>query len=343
MFRCSRSTVTSLKTTYRYSSSTSGPAPGKRFISGRSIVLTIALGTPAALYFFYPDASRSAPTSSDAPLSPSHFTPATVESTVGSGPNTKLMTLVIPPNLIPQSALGPIWSVFIKDDQIQVERPYTPLYGIDESGRMEFWIKKYPKGEVGRWLHSKAVGDTIELRGPLSTWHWKEDAWDEVIMISGGTGFTPYNQLFHSIITSSSSPKTRFTLLHSSLCPEELPPDELLAPFRRFARDRPDRLRVALHVDQLAGRNSDVVLGRIGRADIEKAAGVSNPPWYAFWRSAAQTPAPRERKIMFLICGPDTMITAIAGPFGRNLSQGPVGGILGELGFSSHQVYKLSS
>lgn len=184
MFRCSRSTVTSLKTTYRYSSSTSGPAPGKRFISGRSIVLTIALGTPAALYFFYPDASRSAPTSSDAPLSPSHFTPATVESTVGSGPNTKLMTLVIPPNLIPQSALGPIWSVFIKDDQIQVERPYTPLYGIDESGRMEFWIKKYPKGEVGRWLHSKAVGDTIELRGPLSTWHWKEDAWDEVIMVN---------------------------------------------------------------------------------------------------------------------------------------------------------------
>lgn len=149
---------------------------------------------------------------------------------------------------------------------------------------------------LGRSHHGEPLAFFVSIRSQFSLS-------DE---ISGGTGFTPYNQLFHSIITSSSSPKTRFTLLHSSLCPEELPPDELLAPFRRFARDRPDRLRVALHVDQLAGRNSDVVLGRIGRADIEKAAGVSNPPWYAFWRSAAQTPAPRERKIMFLICGPDT-------------------------------------
>jgi hypothetical protein len=49
---------------------------------------------------------------------------------------------------------------------------------------MQFWIKKYPHGEVGRWIHSKKVGDDIEIRGPLTTWPWKDDAWDEVVMVS---------------------------------------------------------------------------------------------------------------------------------------------------------------
>jgi cytochrome-b5 reductase len=79
--------------------------------------------------------------------------------------------------------LAPIWSIYIKDDDIQVERPYTPLEGVSEDGRMLFWIKKYEKGEVGRWLHSKNVGDTIEIRGPLKTWLWQEGAWDEVVMV----------------------------------------------------------------------------------------------------------------------------------------------------------------
>lgn len=35
------------------------------------------------------------------------------------------------------------------------------------------------------------------------------------------------------------------------------------------------------------------------------------------------------------------MLAAIAGPFGRNMSQGPVRGILGELGLGSQQVWKL--
>jgi len=79
--------------------------------------------------------------------------------------------------------LAPIWSVYIKDDDIQVERPYTPLEGLDEDGCMKFWVKKYEKGEVGRWLHSKNVGDTIEIRAPLKTWNWKDDPWDDVVMV----------------------------------------------------------------------------------------------------------------------------------------------------------------
>lgn len=142
----------------------------------------------AAVYLFYPDASRSAPTSTKRMLSASHFTPTTVTSNESCGPDTKLLELTVPPHLLPprdspDTHFVPVWSVFIKDDDIQVERPYTPLEGVDEHGRMLFWIKKYPKGEVGRWLHSRNVGEQVELRGPLRTWPWKDDTWDEIVMV----------------------------------------------------------------------------------------------------------------------------------------------------------------
>lgn len=145
----------------------------------------------ASLYFFLPDPSRSAPTSANKPLSASHFTPATVISNEISGPNSKILKLRVPPHLVIRDendpiGFGPIWSVFIKDDDIQVERPYTPLESIDENGNMVFWIKRYPRGEVGRWLHSKQVGDTVELRGPLRTWPWDEDKWDEIVLVGPG-------------------------------------------------------------------------------------------------------------------------------------------------------------
>lgn len=133
-------------------------------------------------YSIWPHRSSS----SESRLAPSYFIHATVVSSQETSSNTKLLTLGIPPELVPaqeEDSLSSIWSIFIKDDEIQVERPYTPLEGIDSLGRMNFWIKRYPSGEVGRWLHSKNVGDTVEIRGPLSTWKWVDDSWDDVIMV----------------------------------------------------------------------------------------------------------------------------------------------------------------
>ena len=119
-------------------------------------------------------------------LSPSRFTPTTLIKSVDVSSNTKLLTLSVPRKLLPHDpgAFSPIWSIFIKDSDIQVERPYTPLEGIDENGHMKLWVKKYQHGEVGRWLHSRQVGDFIEIRGPVQTWStlWQNGHWDEVVM-----------------------------------------------------------------------------------------------------------------------------------------------------------------
>lgn len=130
--------------------------------------------------------SRSAPTSATEPLSPSHFTPLTLTASTACTPYTKLLTFSLPAHLISNEAerrTPPIFSIYVKDSDIQVERPYTPLDGIDAQGRMRFWVKRYQGGEVGRWLHERKVGDVVEVRGPVINWDWKDGVWDEIVMV----------------------------------------------------------------------------------------------------------------------------------------------------------------
>jgi len=166
--------------------SASRPPAQKCALVKSSIAIIGVSSAIAAAYFLLPHPSRSLPTHAEKLLSPSHFTPATLVRSVQTSPDTKLFTLSVPPELIPQDSqqFAPIWSVFIKDDDIQVERPYTPLQGVDENGHMLFWIKKYDRGEVARWLHSKQPGSSIEIRGPLKTWAWKDGTWDDIIMVT---------------------------------------------------------------------------------------------------------------------------------------------------------------
>ena len=163
----------------------------KSRIAAASIALVVGFGA----YLAWPSSSRRASTSSSFPLSPYHFTLATVESSEANplDPSAKLITVRIPRDLLPESSfLQPVYSIYVKDDDIQVERPYTPLFGIEQdgdgTGQATFWVKRYPQGEVGRWLHSKRVGDVLEIRGPVPTWDYAKEMesgkWDEIIMVS---------------------------------------------------------------------------------------------------------------------------------------------------------------
>ncbi|KAF9008747.1 ferredoxin reductase-like protein [Cyathus striatus] len=354
--RVARAPVSKPPHSHKFSTATKtfAASPSRNKVATSAFALAFTVGVAA--YFFLPDQSRAAPTSTNKHLSPAHFTQATVIASEPSGPNTKLITVAIPKHLIPPShdpatcGFSPIWSVCIKDDDIQVERAYTPLHGMNDDGQMQLWIKRYPNGEVGRWLHSKQVGEQIELRGPLMTWMWRDNNWDEVIMISGGTGITPFYQLLHDLKTGSIvSSNTRFTLLHSARTPEELPPPSILWPITNLANENPGKFQFYPFVDTQDGTVppislSNIRVGRIGEAAIRQCLGLAPTvvPWWKKFFIAKTSPADvSQRKVLILVCGPDPMINAIAGPFGRNFSQGPVAGILGSLGFSSNQVRKL--
>lgn len=121
-------------------------------------------------------------------LSPARFSPTTLTLSEDTSETTKLVRLTLPPAVVAGLRdLPPVWSVYVKDSDIQVERPYTPLEGVSDDGTLTFWIRKYPHGEVGRWLHSKAVGDRIEIRGPEQTWSWQEIVYDDVVMVAYNT------------------------------------------------------------------------------------------------------------------------------------------------------------
>lgn len=175
--------------------SSSPDVPKRRFRS-RLVAFTLASAFVGfGTYLVWPSPSRRARVSASLPLSPFHFTPVTVESSEPNplDPTTKIITLRVPPELLPSDkySLRTVHSIYIKDDDIQVERPYTPLYGIEKEGeaigRAVLWIKRYPHGEVGRWLHSKRPSDQVEIRAPVTTWDYVKEMenhkWDEIIMV----------------------------------------------------------------------------------------------------------------------------------------------------------------
>lgn len=171
-----------------------------RTARSRYLLAGLVVWTGIGTYYLFPPSKNQyysvltdTRSGDDAPttLIPAKWSPVSLVASEETSKDTRLLTLSVPRHLIPNtSTTRPIWSIYIKDDDIQVERPYTPLEGIDEDGNIKLWVRKYPKGEVGRWLHSKKPGEHIEIRGPLQTWlHERHPGeWDEIIMVGGFVG-----------------------------------------------------------------------------------------------------------------------------------------------------------
>ena len=135
--------------------------------------------------------------------------------------------------------------------------------------------------------------------------------------ISGGTGITPFFQLLHQTMLApqhASDERTRFTLLHSSRTPGELPPPAVLQPLLSHAAAHPNQLGVALYVDALDGSRSASVPteslneGRIGKAAVRRALNYGNEgSWWArlLRTGPAQPTQPAGKRTLVLVCGPE--------------------------------------
>ncbi|KAF8743294.1 Oxidoreductase FAD-binding domain, partial [Rhizoctonia solani] len=344
--------------------STLAPTPARPPFASRPstwIGAFVVVGAGLGLYAF----AGGKNSINSTPLSDLKFTPLKIMSTKPASENSKIITLAVPSHLMPdESTLAPVFSIYIKDSDIQVQRPYTPLKGIDDNGNMEFWIKRYADGEVSRWLHSKNEGDELEVRGPVRTFDFKDGDYDEIIMdakISGGTGVTPFVQLLNHTFaerTPHSRPlKTHYTLLHSSQNPAALPVMDVLYNVCVYSVANRHDLTVRLFVDVPTpvpntrlhqSHMKNVHIGRIGKEDIThvlQERGIIPRPrtWLEWIRGAQPVCSIKEKNLLFLVCGPEPMITAFSGSrvLRRRPDHLPVGGILGELGFTPKQVKAL--
>ncbi|KAI9448123.1 hypothetical protein H4582DRAFT_1898660 [Lactarius indigo] len=166
-----------------------------------SVVFFASTGVLVSSYLLWPSKYRGSPTFTHKPMSPNYFIPATVSDILSNwtGPGDGDAT-----------SFEPIWSIFVKDDDIQVERPYTPLHGFDENGNIKLW-------SAGGCI-PKRTGDTVEIRGPLKTFPSIKGSGTR--SYPGGTGFSPFHQLlFRHLLPLQDKPVgdgTRFTLLHAS-------------------------------------------------------------------------------------------------------------------------------
>ncbi|GFZ44080.1 hypothetical protein JCM24511_01801 [Saitozyma sp. JCM 24511] len=336
------------------------PAPARR--RGFYLPLSLLLIVPAIYYFYPSPPSRR--------LSPYTYSDHPVSSTTPLGPSHKELVVPIPPGSIGLFGADAvrldgtpmrkddgevvIQHVMIKNPDLQIERPYTPVNDVEKDGEMRLVVKRVKGGEVGRLIHSLKPGQDIGVRGPITTFSLIPSAYDRIIMISSGTGIAPFLQLLSKLPAASPSPALQspsasspsptpsptpspsqpsspptFSSLSASPSLPPTPPSlhlihSLPAPSRPDWSVSPTLLpRVQ---DRLGGRLlvTRVPPGPIPRSAVEAAVG-----------------AREGEKVLVLVCLPPTLMRPLCGPLTIRLEQGPVTGLLAELGLTNAEVWKL--
>ncbi|SZF01739.1 unnamed protein product [Blumeria hordei] len=94
-----------------------------------------------------------------------------------------------------------IWSVEVKQPQLQIARSYTPLPPSpgEPQHHLRFLIRRQPKGEMSNYIYKLHVGAKIYLRGPKLEFELPEDV-GQVLFLAAGTGIAPALQVVHTLL-----------------------------------------------------------------------------------------------------------------------------------------------
>lgn len=168
------------------------------------IIGTSAAGGAAYRYFRPAD-------SSDASLNPHTFTPYTLVEKQTVSPTSAIFTLrnrdgKPEPESVREVWKRSVWSVQIKQPQLQIARAYTPLpptsdshvKSHDEPADIRLLIRQEQGGEVSTYLHRLPEDSIIELRGPNTEYELPADI-KEVVFLAGGTGIAPAMQIAQAL------------------------------------------------------------------------------------------------------------------------------------------------
>ncbi len=105
-------------------------------------------------------------------------------------------------------------------DGYRAARSYSVASAPDDSGEIEFTVERLDGGEVSTFLHDElAVGDELEVRGPIGGWFvWDADA--PAVLVGGGSGVVPLMAMLRLARRSAKTDLVR--LLVSVRTPEDL-------------------------------------------------------------------------------------------------------------------------
>ena len=94
-------------------------------------------------------------------------------------------------------------------------RSYSIASAPNAEGRIELTVERLPDGEVSPYLTQElAVGDRVELRGPIGGWFvWRSRQTEPIQLIAGGSGIVPLMAMIRSRASAGST--APFRLLYS--------------------------------------------------------------------------------------------------------------------------------
>ncbi|CAB4482117.1 ferredoxin reductase-like protein [Rhizophagus irregularis] len=244
------------------------------------------------------------------------YTPLTVSKITPYNHNTSIFRLKFPKPLKEPSPIASC--VLLKDDSSQIMRPYTPISLVDELNHIDLMIKRYDNGHMSKLVHSLKVGDKIDVKGPIVTLPYKANMKKHIGMICGGTGITPMHQLIDCILRNPED-KTKIYLVYANIAKEDILLHEEL---EQLSKENPEQFKIYYTLDNPPKENWTQGTGFVSQKMVKE-----------------NIPAPSD-DVLVLVCGPGGMMRHISGPKARDRSQGPVEGILKELGYTQNQVHK---
>src|SRR5262244_1586233 len=100
-------------------------------------------------------------------------------------------------------------------DGYSAVRSYSIASAPNAKGRVELTVERLPDGEVSPYLTQElAVGDRVELRGPIGGWFvWRPRQTEPIQLIAGGSGIVPLMAMIRSRAAAGST--APFRLLYS--------------------------------------------------------------------------------------------------------------------------------
>ena len=206
-----------------------------------------------------------------------------------------------------------------------VVRPYTPTDNTDAVGHFDLVVKSYEKGLVSKHFSTLRVGDSVEMKGPITKFVYATQYSGKVKrvgMIAGGSGITPMLQVAREILAKEGA-KTQVSLI--------------------FANQTPDDIILKSELDEMAAKNPNF---RVHYTVDKKGSAVSYDGSVGYITDEMikeNIPAPNgadNDSVVVFVCGPPGMMNHISGGKAPDKSQGELAGLLKQMNYNEAQVYK---
>lgn len=125
-------------------------------------------------------------------------------------------------------------------DGKEVVRSYTPISNDDQLGSFDLLIKTYENGNISRYVESKKIGETIDVRGPKGFFTYTPNMRKSLGMVAGGTGIAPMYQVLTAILDDPTD-KTKIHLVYANVAENDI---LLKAELEDLEAKHPDQLYI---------------------------------------------------------------------------------------------------